>query len=262
VTASPDFRYHHADDLLEDYLLGTLSAEDSAWVREHIHTCAQCQAEVESLMGAIQALPFAAPDPEVAMSDDLWSRIERSVAPSATVSAGRDTFVPLPDVSHAQGTGLRSLVSPRTSGLQGRQWMMVAALMALSLLTGGVLGWALTSLGDDEPEADRIAIQFTDPSITATGELRYLPEEKVFVLEMTGMPEPPDGYVYQAWLIDEDAPVPVGVMDTDSGEFASSGDRDAYQTFAITVEAGPLGNAAPTSDPILVAPLHDDTEES
>jgi anti-sigma-K factor RskA len=247
VTASPDFRYHHADDLLEDYLLGTLSAEDSAWVQEHIQTCAQCQAEVESLMGAIQALPFATPDPQVAMSDDLWNRIERSVAPSATVSAGRDTFVPLPDVSHAQGTGLRSLVSPRTSGLQGRQWMMVAALMALSLLTGGVLGWALT---------------FTDPSITATGELRYLPEEKVFVLEMTGMPEPPDGYVYQAWLIDEDTPVPVGVMDTDSGEFASSGDRDAYQTFAITVEAGPLGNAAPTSDPILVASLHGDTEDS
>jgi hypothetical protein len=262
VTASPDFRHHHADDLLEDYLLGTLSAEDSAWVRKHINTCTQCQAEVEVLMGAVQALPFAAPEPDAAMSDDLWNRIERSIASSATVSAGQNTFVPLPDVPPNKGTGFRSLSTARAGGLQGRQWMMVAALMVLSLLTGAILGWAVPRLGDDQPEADRIAFQITDPSISATGELRYLPEEQVFVLEMTGMPEPPEGYVYQAWLIDEDAPVPVGVMDTDSGEFASSGDRNAYQTFAITVEAGPLGNAAPTSDPILVAPLHDETEES
>jgi hypothetical protein len=46
-------------------------------------------------------------------------------------------------------------------------------------------------------------------------------------------------------------------MDPTTGEMATTGDRDAYQTFAITVEQGPLGNPAPTSDPIIVASLQD-----
>ena len=71
------------------------------------------------------------------------------------------------------------------------------------------------------------------------------------------MPEPPQGHVYQAWLIDAAGPVPVGVMNPDQGEFASAADRSQFQTFAITVEPGPLGNDAPTTDPILVAHLDD-----
>jgi hypothetical protein len=134
---------------------------------------------------------------------------------------------------------------------------MVAALMVLSLVTGAVIGQVLPRIGDDGPESQQIEIQFTDPNITATGALRYLPEEQVFVLEVTGMPEPPAGFVYQAWLIDGNAPIPVGVMNTESGELASAGNRDQFQTFAITVEAGPLGSAAPTSEPILVAALHE-----
>jgi anti-sigma-K factor RskA len=265
VTTSHDSRHHHADELLEDYLLGTLSADDAAWVEAHIESCPECQAEMGPLIRAVQALPFGAPEPDVAMSDQVWSRIERTVSTSVASTSDRDVFVPLPDVPPANASGLRSIVpsTARPGGLHGRQWMLVAALMAVSLLVGALLGVAVPRLGEDDPDADRIAIQFTDPSITATGELRYLPDEQVFVLEISGMPEPPEGYVYQAWLINDDAPVPVGVMNTKTGEFASAGDRDAFQTFAITVEAGPLGNDAPTSDPILVAPLHErDTEES
>jgi hypothetical protein len=257
VIPSPDLRHQHADELLEDYLFGTLPAEDSAWVAAHLETCERCSAEVERLMLAVQALPFAAPEPDVAMSDDLWSRIEQSILAPPESALDRDAFVPLPDGANVPDA--REDRS-RLRALPGRQWLMIAALLVVSLLAGAVLGQALPRFGDDQPEPDRIAIQFTDPSITATGELRYFPDEQVFVLEVTGMPEPPEGYVYQAWLIDESAPIPVGVMNPDSGEFASAGDRDAFQTFAITVEPGPLGNAEPTSDPILVAPLHGDED--
>jgi hypothetical protein len=141
--------------------------------------------------------------------------------------------------------------------LTSRQWLMVAALMVLSLIGGTLLGQVLPRLGEDDVQGQQIAIQFTDPSITATGELRYLPEEQVFVLNVTGMPEPPQGQVYQAWLIDDSGPIPVGVMNPQLGEFASAGDRAQFQTFAITVEPGPLGNDAPTTEPILVAQLDD-----
>lgn len=241
--------------MLEDYLLGTLPAEDAAWMQAHLETCSRCQAEIGLLMEAVQALPFAAPEPDVTMSDDVWNRIERSISTGTARIDARDDFVPLSGMP-VPSEGERRL--PSITRFTPRQWIAIAAMLIAALLGGTVLGQFLPQIGqDDKPETQTIAIEFTDPSINATGELLYLPEEQVFVLEVSGMPPPPEGFVYQAWLIDDDTPIPVGVMNTETGEFASAGDRDAYQAFAITLEEGPLGNTAPTSDPIMVASLND-----
>jgi anti-sigma-K factor RskA len=251
MTASTDthHNHNHADDLLDGYLLGTLSPADAAWMENHVRECPQCREEIAPLMAAVQALPFSAPEPDVPMSADLWDRIERSVSTPAPSTASLPTPAAPP-------TPITSAPSRRWGA---REWLSIAAVALISLLGGTALGQALPQILGDDGEQDQqvIAIQFTDPGITASGELRYLPDEQVFVLELTGMPELPEGQVYQAWLIDDSAPVPVGVMDPASGEIATAGDRDAYQTFAITVEQGPLGNPAPTSDPIMVAALQD-----
>lgn len=243
--------HNRAEDLLEDYLLGNLTAEDAAWMEAHVRQCPQCQEEIAPLLSAVQALPFGAPQPAVAMSNDLWDRIERSLATPGKPAPEPD-FIPLP-------TGI-----PAPTGAPGlrrwtaREWVAIAAVALISLLGGTLLGQALPQfLGEDAAGEQTIAIEFTDPDITASGELRYLPDEQVFVLEVTGLPELPEGYVYQAWLIDGSGPVPVGVMGAGTEEMAATGSREAYQTFAITVEQGPLGNPAPTSDPIMVASLQD-----
>jgi hypothetical protein len=132
----------------------------------------------------------------------------------------------------------------------------VAALMLVSLVSGVVLAQALPQLGNDEPASQEIALQFTGTDVTATGVLRYLPDQHVFVLQVDGLTPPPEGFVHQAWLIGEAGPVPAGLMDTERGEVAAVGVIDQYQTFAITTEPGPLGNEAPTTDPILVASLN------
>jgi anti-sigma-K factor RskA len=251
--------HHHADDLLEDYILGTLPAGYAEWMQAHLESCPRCQAEFAPLVAGVQALPFAAPEPDVRMSDDLWDRIERSISSSPGAAQPRPIAAPVVE-SGQPVAPVRSLPQAR---MTPRQWMMVAALMLVSLLGGTLLGQVLPQFDDgEEIEGQQIAIQFTDPSITATGKLRYLPDEQVFVLDVTGMPELPEGYVYQAWLIQGDEPVPVGVMRAESGEIASAGDRDAFETFAITVEEGPLGNPEPTSDPILVASLEPGNDES
>jgi hypothetical protein len=247
--------HHPADDLLEEYLLGTLPAEDAAWMQSHLQTCDRCQAEIGPLMEAVQGLPFAAPDPDIAMSDDVWGRIERSIATGPSRMGAREDFVPLPS---ADTPPRDRWAKPSVTRFTPRQWIAIAAMLVAALIGGAVLGQVLPRIGqDDEANAQQIAIEFTDPSITANGQLLYLPDEKVFVLEISGMPEPPQGFVYQAWLIENDTPIPVGVMNTETGEFASAGDRQDYQTFAITLEEGPLGNEAPTTKPIMVANLSD-----
>lgn len=242
--------HERADDLLDAYLLGTLSPGDAAWMEAHVRDCPRCQEEIAPLMAAVQALPFGAPEPDVPMPGDLWGRIERSVSDA---KPAEPDFIPLSSQPLPASPG----TAPRRWG--AREWLAIAAVALVSLLGGTLLGQALPQFlrGDDAESEQVIAVQFTDPDVTASGELRYLPDEQVFVLEITGLPELPEGQVYQAWLIDGSAPVPVGVVDTATGELASAGNRDAYQTFALTVEQGPLGNPAPTSDPVMVASLQD-----
>lgn len=239
--------HHYADDLLEDYVLGTLSAEETAWMQGHLKTCSRCQAEVEPLLGAMQALLFSAPAPDLTMSDDLWDRIERSIleSPSGTVS-------PEPVIPHPTLYNTRFMPLAR---IAPRAWLAVAALMLISLITGAMLDQAEPQIGEDKVGIERIVAEFTDPNVDATGELLYLPEEKVFLLNVSGMPVLPPGYVYQAWLIEGNVTTSVGLLDAETRVFAVAGDRDKLQMFCVTVEPGPLGTEAPTTDPILIVPL-------
>lgn len=246
--------HERADAMLDGYLMGTLSPEDAAWMEAHVRECPRCQEEIAPLMAAVQALPFGVPEPDVPMPGDLWDRIERSVlAPASSPMREEPDFIPL------SSQPLPRQADADTRRWTAREWLAIAAVALVSLLGGTLLGQALPQFfgGDDAEQGQVIAVQFTDPEVTASGQLRYLPDEQVFVLEITGLPELPEGQVYQAWLIDGSAPVPVGVVDSATGELASAGNRDAYQTFALTVEQGPLGNPAPTSDPIMVASLQD-----
>ena len=91
VTTPIDLHHDHerADELLEAYLLGTLPAADAAWMQVHIARCARCQAELGELLPAAQALPFAAPEPPVTLSDTVWYRIEQAILVEVTnVPAG------------------------------------------------------------------------------------------------------------------------------------------------------------------------------
>ncbi|HVL25851.1 MAG TPA: zf-HC2 domain-containing protein, partial [Thermomicrobiales bacterium] len=71
--------HQHAEELIEDYALGTLPAADAAWMRAHVETCATCQAELALLAPAVDALPFAVPEPPVELSDTVWNRIEQAI---------------------------------------------------------------------------------------------------------------------------------------------------------------------------------------
>jgi hypothetical protein len=126
--------------------------------------------------------------------------------------------------------------------------------MLLSLAAGVLLGQGGPWFGDNDAEESReIAVAFTDPA--ASGTLRYLPDEQVLVFDAEALPPLAEGQVYQAWLIRGDTPVSAGILDPEQAALASVADIAAWDAFAVTIEQGPLGSPAPTSDPILVASL-------
>jgi tetratricopeptide (TPR) repeat protein len=71
---------HVKEYLLQEYVEGTITADEAEQVRKHLESCAPCRAEekeIRSLLAEIQALPSSIPE------GDLWSAIalELGVAP-------------------------------------------------------------------------------------------------------------------------------------------------------------------------------------
>src|SRR5690606_32857780 len=80
--------HDHANALMEDYVMGTLSEADLAWMDAHIATCAVCEREIPVLLEGAYALAWSPDDPPSEMPDDIWTRIEQSLqpAPDATLT--------------------------------------------------------------------------------------------------------------------------------------------------------------------------------
>ncbi len=271
----PDIHNHdHADILMDDYVMGTLSDADLAWMDAHIASCPVCQREIPVLLEGTFALAWSPEDPPMEMSADLWDRIEANLAPAAPAveqpdfattwakPQGEDAqpVIPLDLGTTPQDRSNRQRRGRTTSRWDQPQYRWLAAAAAVLILIGvGALVGRSLWWDDEVVPAQEIALHDADGNLIAAdvANLEYLPGEQRFVLHMDEMPEAPDGQVYQAWLIAGDVPTSVGIADPATGELSVEGDRAGFDAFALTVEPGPEGSDLPTTNPIVVAPLHD-----
>ncbi len=132
-----------------------------------------------------------------------------------------------------------------------------AAAAALLIVTLGLLFWnlQLQSQVASVPTPEVIALATTDAAPGASGEVLYTPQDQLLMLNVSDLPPLPEGHVYEVWLIGEGAPVPAGTFNQSTARHAIVAEPGAFQTLAITIEPGPLGTEAPTSDPIATASL-------
>ncbi|MGH2618364.1 MAG: anti-sigma factor, partial [Thermomicrobiales bacterium] len=138
-------------------------------------------------------------------------------------------------------------------------WAAAAAI--LLLVSGGLLAWNLQLREQTQiqvvPTAvlETIALQATEAAPGASGEVTYLPENNLLLLDVRDLPELAPGEVYEVWLIAGNDPTPVGVFDQSTDQHAIVADRGQFDTLAITNEPGPLGTEAPTGEIVATAPL-------
>jgi hypothetical protein len=239
---------HMTEEEFEALILGTLPPADQADLEAHLAGCAECAEEYGNPRELLVALPFGAPDPGDAFrSEAIWQGIADRLEEEAPDQRPSSPPTVLP--SDAPDN-----VVPFAKRDRGWGWRALAAVAVISLLLGGVIGQVLPRFGDeDEPET--FTVEFTQPQDEAAATLSYLPDEEIFVFSVSGLPPPPEGYVYQAWLINAEGPIPTGTMAEGQEEMAAHGDKSQFTTFAITLEKGPLGSPQPTSDPIILADL-------
>jgi hypothetical protein len=252
-------RHAATRDLLGAFALGAIDAEEADSVRAHLATCAECQAEMTELWLAADSLPdmIEPMEPPPALRDRIAAAVMAetastphgpAAAPETAAFPSGLTMAPVERVSEP-------IRKPASFWSRATPWAAAAAI--LLLLSAGLLVWNLRLREQiaTAPAAETIALAPTDVAPDARGEVTYLPQDDLFILEVRDLPPLEPDQVYEVWLIGADGPEPAGIFDQPTDHHAIVADRDQYETLAITAEPGPLGTEAPTGEIVATASL-------
>jgi hypothetical protein len=126
----------HLDfDSLQDLREGLLSPDREESVRAHLRECPVCQKEIEALDALVEGLgeiPL-----EAQPSRDLWPQIEWRIGPDAGSAKAESRGAP--------GSARRSVTLAA--------WQLMAASLAMAVISGGAVWVYLTGAAQDSPRA-------------------------------------------------------------------------------------------------------------
>jgi anti-sigma-K factor RskA len=245
-----DQAHEDVRELLGAYALEAVAPEERATLDAHLPTCAACRAELAELRLAVVALPLLVDEREPPAT--LRGRIESSIARDLAGGADRGD----PAVPPAAPDRIRALPSaPRASARRaGLGWAAAAALLVVA---AGLLLWNLRLRQEiGPPPTVTVALQTSGAAAGAGGDVTYLPDQGVVLLDVHDLPPLPAGRVYQVWLIDAAGkPVPAGTFAHSAATHAVAANPRADRAIAITAEPGPLGSPQPTGAILAQAPI-------
>jgi anti-sigma-K factor RskA len=218
--------------------LDVLQGNERSAFEAHASRCERCQVIVrldrQSLAGlAVAAEPM---DPSPDFKARLMQRAAAELAEADHAAPGADVGPTLPEPI---------TLRPRHGNVvpfYRRAWATaIAAVLVLGIATTGVLQYlsqpvATYTLSGDAPGTATVVVR-------RNGSIE---------LELRGVPDPPPGRVYEAWIIPPgQQPVAAGTTSRGSATLPLSGQARG-STVAITDELAP-GVQAPSSAPILAA---------
>jgi anti-sigma-K factor RskA len=221
------------DDFAGAYVLGAMAVAEREAFEEHLTTCAACREEVEELMPAAEALPMASPlmVPPPALKDRIMAEVEREASLLGAAGAGADR----PERVERRRRGGGWLSGWRLAPV-------AAALLIAGVLAGGVIS---------SPDSRTVSFD------RAGAELEITDDRAVLVAE--NLPAPPEGRVYEVWLMPEgsDTPEPTDVLFTPRGDgsaVAAIPSVDGVRQVLVTDEP-PGGRDEPSGELLMAAEL-------
>jgi len=219
-------------DAAAAYVLGAMPARELEEFETHLATCTTCQAEVDDLRPAAEALPMASPPmlPPTALKDRIMAEVEREAALLA--QAGPEADLPARE-------------RRRFRFSLGGWWL--APVAAALLIVGAIAGFALR--GGDGTQ-----------TFSAGPNAQVQVQGEKATLVASNMPAPPEGRVYEVWVVPkgESAPKPTNVLflprGDGSAEAAIPGSASDIQQVLVSDE--PTGGSeTPTGDVVANAKL-------
>jgi len=258
---STDLTAGRAVELAEVYALDAVSDAERAAIEAYVSAApeAERQAFHERVRQARETLAttFTAEEEPPA---DLFDRIVAQLpAHSADVSAPAAPAAPPPVTDQLSAARERRDVRRRSAGM--RNWLIGVAAAAVIALGGVGVGAYVANQNDPLTQvlqAQDVRQATVEVSGGGTAIVSIAPSKDALVVRMKDVPPPPEGKVYQMWLIPKDgtSPVSQGLMDAEalSKPAVVKGIHSAA-ALGITVEpAG--GSTAPTLPTVAAATLN------
>jgi anti-sigma-K factor RskA len=216
------------------YVLDAMPARERAEFESHLATCTTCQADVDELRPAAEALPMASPPmlPPPALKDRIMAEVEREAALLAQAGPAADRPEP----------ARRRFRLPVLTG-----WRLAPVAAAL-LIIGALAGAALTGGGSRTISAGPNA------KVQVDGDNARLVAQN--------MPAPPAGRVYEVWVVPKGAKPddarPTNVLFVPRGdgsaEAAIPGSASDIQRVMVSDEP-PGGSDTPTGNVVADAKI-------
>ena len=221
------------EELAGAYAIGALTAEEGAMAEEHLASCDK-HPEVAELKGVVRSLAFAAPemDPPARLKARLMDAIRAEAAPAAALATQQAV----------RRRGLGEIIS----GWFGNARLGYGLAGAMAIVVAALLVWNVSLQGD---QSNQLVVQMSG---AGSGQLIYLEDQHVAVVQLQGLDDLPAGKVYEAWAITGATASPLGTF-TSSGGQASTAlkfDRSSVDAVGITIEDAP-GARTPSQAPII-----------
>jgi len=222
------------------YVLRAMPEDELREFEAHLADCPDCQAEVDELRPAAEALPVSAMpvSPPPALKARIMVEVEREAELLRAAGSGADR----PPVA-AKPRGRRSWLSG---------WRLAPVAAAL-LAAGALAGVGVATLAGEDARTLTATVD-REQAPDTSAELRVTDGEAMLTAER--LPAPPSGRVYQVWLMrrGESDPEPTSTLfmprRDGSAVAAVPGDVSGYEAVLVTDEpAG--GSEAPTRMPVL-----------
>jgi Anti-sigma-K factor rskA len=220
------------------YVLGALESHELEPYREHLTDCAACRLEVTRLQAVADSL--LAGVPRVEAPADLRVRLMGTVFAEAELlkAAGHEADRPEPAPARWRRRPIPTFAAAAALG--------VGVLIGALTLNGG--SGSPTPLTRDTPATVASA------NHRASGVLRQVGSRSE--LDVSSVPAPPAGRIYEVWLLDKGATAPkptnslFSVTRAGSGSVVVPGDLRNVSKVLVTDE--PLGGSlAPTRTPFI-----------
>jgi anti-sigma-K factor RskA len=239
VTAAEHQRYQED---IGAYLLGALTTSEHDDFQRHLSTCHVCQDELDRLSTAADALPRAVEqyEPPAALKRALMEQVYAEAEPGK-----------VPRRSFAERIGLDRFFA-------GLSPQFAAAAAAVVLAVGVGAGYALWGTGGSDGGTRTVAAA-VDSTRVGSGQAKLVVAKDGAggQLQLTAMPQPRPGQIYQVWLDrgDQIEPGPLFSVDSNgNGVAAVPGSLDGVKRVMVTRErAG--GARQPTEAPVVTAPV-------
>jgi anti-sigma-K factor RskA len=210
---------------LAAYMLGALDPREAADFERHLEGCEHCQEELRWLEPAVHALPeeVERTEPPPQLRESLMAEVRADV---------------------------RAQPRPAPSRPKARRWFLKPAVgfAVLALLVAGVVGYEVGKDGGDEKGGASTIVRYPDGM-----KVTMIQEGDGGRLELAGVPQPPEGKVYEAWVEREGEieAVPALIVPDRHGHAETTiTDMSGVKTLMVTVEPRG-GSETPTGETVM-----------